>query len=167
MIGSKPKVWLVIGLAVAVSVGCAQEVEPDHVADARHDLRVAGHDLTVVDCVVNLARRDLERGPLDELAAEELAAHCIRIQESVTRSATPEPSARLAMVEGPHTLGDDEALDQLWHQCADGDGDACDRLFRAAPAGSDYETFGLTCGDRPDVLHCADIGRGEADSADR
>lgn len=53
-----------------------------------------------------------------------------------------------------HRLGDDPILDNLWKQCADGSGVACDRLFNDSPVGSAYEEFGLTCGDRPQILHC-------------
>lgn len=55
---------------------------------------------------------------------------------------------------GPDTRGDDAELDELWADCESGSGVACDRLFRMAPIGSDYERFGLSCGDRPDVLDC-------------
>ncbi|MEM8926260.1 MAG: hypothetical protein AAGD35_22370 [Actinomycetota bacterium] len=55
---------------------------------------------------------------------------------------------------GPNTRGDDAELDELWDECEGGSGVACDRLFRLAPVGSDYERFGLSCGDRPDVLDC-------------
>lgn len=54
----------------------------------------------------------------------------------------------------PSTLGDDDRLDKLWTQCSDGWGYACDRLFEEAPLGTDYEQFGVSCGDRPLVLHC-------------
>lgn len=45
------------------------------------------------------------------------------------------------------TYGTDAALDLLWDWCADGGMWACDELFVASPAGSDYEWFGATCGD--------------------
>jgi hypothetical protein len=58
----------------------------------------------------------------------------------------------------PDTLGDDDRLDdrldELWRQCDDGWGLACDRLFNQSPLGSDYERFGVSCGNRPGVLHC-------------
>ena len=41
-------------------------------------------------------------------------------------------------------------LDDLRSDCASGDMAACDRLFRDAPAGSDDEEFGDTCGGRTD-----------------
>lgn len=59
-------------------------------------------------------------------------------------------------VAGPFTLGDDSSLDGLWGACESGDGVSCDRLFEVSPVGSDYERFGLTCGDRPLVLNCSE-----------
>ncbi|MBN1630434.1 MAG: hypothetical protein JW990_11765 [Thermoleophilia bacterium] len=46
------------------------------------------------------------------------------------------------------TYGDDASLDALWNQCANGDMASCDELAGSAPAGSRYEQFGNTCGDR-------------------
>jgi len=55
----------------------------------------------------------------------------------------------------PFTYGDDPALDALWEACEGGDGAACDDLFWEAPAGSEYEDFGYTCGGRePDGAVC-------------
>jgi len=44
--------------------------------------------------------------------------------------------------------GDDAILDLLWDQCTDGNAQACDELYRDAPIGSRYESYGRTCGDR-------------------
>jgi hypothetical protein len=57
----------------------------------------------------------------------------------------------------PSTRGDDPGLDELWTRCEGGDGTACDELFDTAPVGSDYERFGLSCGDRPTVIDCVDL----------
>jgi hypothetical protein len=46
------------------------------------------------------------------------------------------------------TYGDDIHLDELWDDCEAGNGEACDLLYETAPYGSDYEEFGLTCGNR-------------------
>ena len=46
------------------------------------------------------------------------------------------------------TYGDDPTFDALWDACEDGDGQACDDLFWDSPIGSEYETFGDTCGYR-------------------
>lgn len=47
----------------------------------------------------------------------------------------------------PVTYGDDDALDDLWDQCAIADFSSCDRLYERSPEGSTYEDFGSTCGD--------------------
>ncbi len=51
-------------------------------------------------------------------------------------------------------FGDDDKLDELWLSCEAGSGLACDHLFAQSPIGSQYERFGVSCGERPTVLHC-------------
>lgn len=58
---------------------------------------------------------------------------------------------------GPWTFGADEELDELWTGCERGSGAACDELFDRAPLGSDYETFGATCGNRGAEPVCAPL----------
>lgn len=53
----------------------------------------------------------------------------------------------------PDTIEDDPfdpALDALWDECDEGDGEACDELFELSPVGGTYEWFGATCGGRAD-----------------
>lgn len=50
--------------------------------------------------------------------------------------------------EGPQAEGDDPILDLLVEQCRRGNNQACDELFADAPGGSEYETYGRTCGNR-------------------
>ena len=52
------------------------------------------------------------------------------------------------LADGPSSYGDDAALDGLWDDCEAGDDEACDALVGRAPFDSDYESYGLTCGDR-------------------
>jgi len=58
-----------------------------------------------------------------------------------------------------NTYGDDATLDALWDACEQGDGQACDDLYFQSPLGSEYESFGDTCGgqvlDSP-VFSCVD-----------
>jgi hypothetical protein len=76
-----------------------------------------------------------------------------------------DPSAPTPSASQPVTLGDDPVLDDLWHRCGDGSGAACDQLFDRAPPNSDYESFGLSCGNRPDILQCAlEMDSGSAQS---
>lgn len=42
--------------------------------------------------------------------------------------------------------GDDAELDLIWDDCAVGNLAACDDLYWISPVGSDYESFGSTCG---------------------
>jgi hypothetical protein len=70
---------------------------------------------------------------------------------------TSQPGDSVPGEARPQGPGDDPALDALYRSCAAGDGAACDRLFDAAPLGSEYERFGSTCGDRTRELRCADV----------
>jgi S1-C subfamily serine protease len=45
------------------------------------------------------------------------------------------------------TYGDDPYLDELWDACAAGDLVGCDTLYYDSPVGTDYESFGASCGD--------------------
>ncbi|WP_163541077.1 hypothetical protein [Occultella kanbiaonis] len=57
--------------------------------------------------------------------------------------------AVLANVLGSRgSYGSDPELDRLYDQCAAGDNQACDDLYNEAPADSEYEEFGDTCGGR-------------------
>jgi len=68
---------------------------------------------------------------------------------SLSKIPPPDRGGGGAAPGGPPTeRGQDPRLDVLWEDCADGDLDACDRLYRESPAGSDYERFGDTCGNR-------------------
>jgi hypothetical protein len=58
---------------------------------------------------------------------------------------------------GPKKKGDDPVLDALWEQCAAGFGQACDDLFDRAGLGTDYETFGASCGQRTHEDPCAAV----------
>jgi hypothetical protein len=57
-------------------------------------------------------------------------------------------------IDGPAALepgtryGDNPVLDELYDACEAGDGAACDRLYEQSEIGSEYETFGFTCGGR-------------------
>lgn len=62
-------------------------------------------------------------------------------------------------MNGPYSYGDDPQLDRLYDSCESGAMQACDDLYDQSPAGSDYEWFGLTCGERSDEdteLYCTE-----------
>ena len=48
----------------------------------------------------------------------------------------------------PFFYGEDDFLDNLYDQCADGNDEACDDLFWQSVGGSEYGNFALTCGGR-------------------
>ena len=50
--------------------------------------------------------------------------------------------------EIPFFYGEDDFLDNLYDQCADGNDEACDDLFWQSVGGSEYGNFALTCGGR-------------------
>ncbi len=56
------------------------------------------------------------------------------------------------------SYGTNAELDRLWDACEAGDGGACDDLFFESPAGSEYEEFGATCGNR---LETTDLCEGQ------
>ena len=66
-------------------------------------------------------------------------------------SCAPDPGAGSGT-----TYGTDPELDALWDACAGGDNAACDTLYLEAPIGSEYETFGDTCGGRTEGLEFCD-----------
>lgn len=54
----------------------------------------------------------------------------------------------------PQAYGDDATLDALWDACEAGSGSACDDLYWDSPIGSEYESFGRSCGNRDEVGSC-------------
>ncbi len=73
------------------------------------------------------------------------------------RSETNECGVELDINPDADTYGDDDELDALWDACDDGNEDACSELFWTSPAGSEYETFGSTCGGRGDEGDCTEM----------
>ena len=139
----------------------AVEEPPDPSEVLVRDLAAAGERTDVIQCVLRLAEDDLRVGPLETWAEQELVIGCRNARDGLDRIAalamrstdTDRPS------DQPDRLGDDPRLDELWLDCEAGSGHACDLLFEEAPVTSTYEAFGLTCGDRPEVLHCAELDR--------
>ncbi|MGI9598638.1 MAG: hypothetical protein ACR2QK_20910 [Acidimicrobiales bacterium] len=155
-----------LGLAaVAVSAmiltGCSGtggDVPVDWSAQAESSLLAADVPPDVVDCALNVARKDLERGPLTELATDEALRHCRSARAVLDRSDSGAiADTELALTDVAWTRGDDPKLDARWLACEQGTGAACDELFNRSPVGSDYEDFGVSCGRRPDLLHCTEL----------
>jgi hypothetical protein len=137
----------------------------------------AGQGPEVADCVVGVGSREFDLIDLDPRTAlepgrqalrDELLDSCINAA-SLTAPVSAEPPS-LAFSSEPHDFGDDPHLDELWVDCEQGDGRACDDLFEQAPVASVYEEFGVTCGRRADVLDCASLAfseQGESESTER
>lgn len=47
--------------------------------------------------------------------------------------------------------GSDAEFDKLWDECAEGAFESCDDLYLESEAGSEYERFGATCGNRAEA----------------
>ncbi len=153
----------VLGLAL-LSTACSNNTTiptvEEMVASTRESLLDEGIEPDVTDCVLELAERRFRSGPLGDLAREELVTSCRAAQEVLSGVAAGPGSAEDAgdlAFTGPNTYGDDRELDLLWDRCEDGDGAACDELFERSPVGSGYEAFGVSCGDREQVMDCVEL----------
>ncbi len=133
----------------------AEEVVAAHVE--------SGMDQTVADCLVGIGMQevsglamlpDAERTESEAIIVDVLTTSCEEASAFVVEK-DPEPE-RLAFEDGPFTFGDDPIFDQLWEACEAGDGIACNQLWETSPVGSDYEHFGVTCGNRDQILDCSD-----------
>ncbi|MFW2384021.1 MAG: hypothetical protein ACN4GZ_19875 [Acidimicrobiales bacterium] len=138
-------------VAVLALTSCSS---PAPIAEVTRETRVGdlvadGYSIEVSNCVTGLAD-GLRSGD----SRTELIQACERAEEML--NAPEEVPDDIAFV-GPIAYGDDPVLDELWDRCADGDGVACDALWSEAPIGSEYERFGVTCGEREEVLNCADL----------
>jgi hypothetical protein len=82
---------------------------------------------------------------------------------------TTEPTEATGTTEPPlpGEYGSDAALDKLYDGCKDGDYAACDQLYAAATSGSEYKTFGDTCGGRNEPSgYCVKLYGDGADDED-
>ena len=154
---------------VAFTVGaCASEAGFDREAALERAMEGgAGLDRAAAECYVDRVVSEMgeevlapDAPPNEGLDAAKVAIRidCVGVSE-VGRpggGGTPPPGGDLEGGDGsiserppgPWTFGADEDLDALWVDCERGSGAACDELFDRAPLGSDYETFGATCGNR-------------------
>lgn len=82
--------------------------------------------------------------------------HCADYSVAEDGTLQPGPDATTE-TDQPMAYGEDESLDAMYDACAAGDSAQCDQLFLRSPLGSDYESFGRTCGGRTDgVGYCVD-----------
>ena len=152
---------LAVAGASSLLFACSQpepvmEVSEDDVLLAFAD---DGMDPEVAECLVGLASREFGVEVLapgaatdsEQLLIDEMLLNC---RDAVAILNTEERGPIDAEVRGPFNVGDDAVLDALWFDCDGGDGAACDQLWEEAPIGSIYESFGVTCGNRPEILDC-------------
>jgi len=151
---------LVLIAMLAASCGRAEFALTSTADELVGDVVAQGAAPDIAQCVRGMAIQD-ERlttldlnDPSDRLYIDDLEASCERASKlGAPKVETPEeiPFA------GPQTYGDDAELDRLWEGCEGGDGAMCDQLFEVAPVDSEYESFGVTCGNREGVLNCAEL----------
>ncbi len=141
----------VVVMAVLTTAACSSPAPaPEVTRETRvGDLVAEGYSIEVSNCVSGLAD-----GLGDGDSRSQLIQACERAEEML--NAPDEVPEDLPFV-GPISYGDDPALDRLWDRCESGDGIACDELWEQAPIGSEYERFGVTCGEREEVLNCSDL----------
>lgn len=151
-------------VVAALAVSCsssppeAVEISPDDVVLAYVD---SGMNAEVADCLVGLGSREFDLNALlpgaaaqeDALLLDEMLRSC---NEAVAALSEEDLEARINFETGPFNIGDDLYLDDLWTGCSRGDGADCDQLWMESPVGSIYESYGVSCGNRPEILDCTE-----------
>ncbi|MFT7598368.1 MAG: hypothetical protein ACI8TP_001289 [Acidimicrobiales bacterium] len=153
-------------LFVFVAAACSADDEvmvPPSRAQVVDAYAGTGLSEAVAQCVVGLGERQFDLIDLDPDRAtppqtqellDEFILSCVDA-ENLGRTTLSEPPS-LAFKGEADVFGDDADLDDLWLLCEAGVGALCDDLWEAAPVGSTYEQFGVTCGERFDVLDCGE-----------
>ena len=151
---------LIIIALIAASCGRAEFGLISTADELVSDVISQGAAPDVAQCVRGMAIQDERLTTLDlndgsdKLYVEDLQASCER---AAKLSEPAEETPGEIPFAGPQTYGDDAELDRLWNGCEAGDGAMCDALFETAPVDSEYESFGVTCGNREGVLNCAEL----------
>lgn len=155
--------WLFVA-AGTVAVACSPAAPPA-INVSQEDVVLAyvdeGMNADVADCLIGLASREFELDLLlpgaapdgAELLLDEMQRSCA---DAVAALSEEDLVARRNFESGPFNVGDDMYLDQLFAGCTKGDGADCDELWEESPVGSIYESFGVTCGNRPAILDCTE-----------
>lgn len=157
------RVRLCVVLA-ALAVGCSS-APPEAIEISQEDVVLAyvddGVNAEVADCLVGLGSREFELDELlpgaapeeDALLLDEMLRSCI---DAVAVLSEEDLEDRRTFETGPFNIGDDLYLDELWTGCSRGDGADCDALWQESPVGSMYESYGVSCGNRPEILDCTE-----------
>ena len=163
-VGASPRTSLILVWVVALISTACSSTEPVVVSVTEEDVVLAyvdgGTDADVADCFVGLGQREFDLDALlpgaapeaDRPLIDEMFTSCL---DAVAILNTEDPPPRQSFDTGPFNIGDDMYLDVLWVACDRGDGSACDALWEESPVGSMYEAFGVTCGNRAEILDCA------------
>ncbi len=163
------------GCVLALAAGACSSSEPAVAEVTEDDVVLAyvdqGTNEDVADCFVGLGQREFALETLLPGAAPDVDAPLIdeiltSCRDAVAIIDADEIPPRQSFDVGPFNIGDDMYLDDLWVECERGDGTACDALWEEAPVGSVYESFGVTCGNRPEILDCASGLTSDGDGAD-
>lgn len=125
-----------------------------------------GVDEDIVSCAAGTYKDD-SFDPILVVDLDEVQRFVTRCEESAEalialRERSQEASELAFVDDQPFSFGDDPALDLLWSECEQGEGNSCDELFDVSALGSEYEQFGLTCGNRDTVLDCEDLNDPES-----
>jgi len=151
-------------MLTALAVGCSSP-QPAEVATSPEDVVLAyvddGMNPEVADCLVGLGSREFDLDSLlpgaapeaDALLLDEMLRSCA---DAVAVLSEDELAERTTFETGPFNIGDDMYLDELYADCSRGDGAACDELWEQSPVGSAYESYGVSCGNRPEILDCTE-----------
>lgn len=101
--------------------------------------------MAVAALILSACTQDVSQEDIDRAIAE-----AVEEERESNSESEPEPEPEQEEEDTPAhgTYGSDAGLDRLYDQCEDGDMQACDDLYLDSPLGSEYETFGDTCGGR-------------------
>jgi hypothetical protein len=160
-------IFLAVAFAVTATVACSDDaVDRDEAVD--RVIAESGGRITreQADCYVDRVLAELGGQPLrsDASIPPEVQARlttirvdCIGLVDLGTSPSTASSDPVEGGLPGPKRRGDDPVLDAMWDQCAAGFGSVCDELFDEAPMGSEYESFGASCGGRTREERCAAV----------
>ncbi len=149
---------LVIVIAILAACTSDEETKPDPTEEEIVAAWIdAGLTPDAAGCVVDLLPDRLS--PTEQLDAASTPDEFDDLVGACEEATSPGPTSTVAPPpdDEPFAYGDDTQLDGLWDACSDGSGAACDELFELAPPESEYEQFGLSCGDRPEILNCSEL----------